>query len=248
MTSAAVSKPDYGVDAPAALRNLFIFGFLCLILAKVARQPIQIGNVILQLGGMFLWTGVALVVEGFLYLLYVKVGKMHHRDYMLAFHEWRGDEQVLDVGCGRGLLLIGAAKRLGAGGRATGIDIWSTVDMGGNAMAATQKNIELEAVEAWCSLMTGGAQEMPFADASFDLIVSNLCLHNIYDKVTRQRALAEIVRVLKPGGEVLISDYKLTSEYASYLQAEGLVVAKKRGSFWTTFPPLAVVVGRKHAP
>jgi arsenite methyltransferase len=242
-----MTKPDYGVDAPAVLRNLFLFGFLCLILAKVMHGPVHIGNVILELRGMFLWTGVALVVEGFLYLLYVKVGKLHHRDYILGFHAWRGDEQVLDVGCGRGLLLIGAAKRLGAGGHAVGIDIWSTVDMGGNAMAATQKNIDLEAVSERCSLVSVGAQEMPFADASFDVIVSNLCLHNIYDKATRQKALGEIVRVLKPGGQALISDYKLTSEYARYLRGVGFEVVKKRGNVWATFPPLAVVVARKPA-
>ncbi|MBB5055536.1 SAM-dependent methyltransferase [Granulicella aggregans] len=240
-----MTKPDYGVDAPTVLRNLFLFGSACLFAAGLIHGPIHIGNVILYLHGMFLWTGVALVLEGFLYLLYVKVGKMHHRDYILRFHAWRGDEQVLDVGCGRGLLLIGSAKRLGAGGHATGIDIWSTVDMGGNAMAATQKNIELEAVSDRCSLISGGAQEMPFTDASFDVIVSNLCLHNIYDKATRQQALAEIVRVLKPGGQALISDYKLTSEYARYLREAGFEVVKKRGNVWATFPPLAVVLARK---
>jgi SAM-dependent methyltransferase len=245
MATAAVTKPDYGVDAPAVLRNLFLFGSVCLSAAGVIHAPIHIGNVILSLHSMFLWTGVALVVEGFLYLLYVKVGKMHHRDSMLAFHAWRGDEQVLDVGCGRGLLLIGAAKRLGSAGRATGIDIWSTVDMGGNAMAATQKNIELEGVADRCTLVSAGAQEMPFGDASFDVIVSNLCLHNIYDKETRQKALREIVRVLKPGGQALLSDYKLSSEYAKYLRGAGFEVTKKRGSMWATFPPLAVVVARK---
>ena len=245
MATVATSKPDYGVDAPAVLRNLFLFGSACLFAAGVIHAPIHIGNVILYLHGMFLWTGAALVAEGFLYLLYVKVGKMHHRDSILKFHAWRGDEQVLDVGCGRGLLLIGAAKRLGASGRATGVDIWSTVDMGGNAMAATQKNIELEGVAERCSLISGGAQEMPFADASFDVIVSNLCLHNIYDKATRRQALAEIVRVLKPGGQALLSDYKLTSEYARYLRGAGFEVVKKRGNVWATFPPLAVVVARK---
>jgi SAM-dependent methyltransferase len=52
---------------------------------------------------------------------------------------------------------------------------------------------------------------VPFADAAFDVIVSNLRLHNIYDAETRRRALGQIVRVLRPGGQALISDYKLTS-------------------------------------
>jgi len=86
---------------------------------------------------------------------------------------------------------------------------------------------------------------MPFEDASFDVIVSNLCLHNIYDKPTRQRAVAEIARVLRPGGLALISDYKLTAAYAAQFREMGFVVTMKWGSFATTFPPLRVVIARK---
>ncbi len=114
---------------------------------------------------------------------------------------------MLDVGCGRGLLLCGAARRITTG-HATGIDIWSKVDMGGNSMAATQRNIDLEGIAETCTFMSAGAQQIPFPDAHFDVIVSNLCLHNIYDASTRHKALDEIVRVLKPGGRALISDYK----------------------------------------
>lgn len=241
---ATITKPDYGIDAPAVLRNLFLFGCLCLIAWRVVPSPIHIGNVVLSLHGMFLGTGVALVLEGCFYLLYVKFGKFRHRDFILAFHTWRGDEQVLDVGCGRGLLLCGAAKRISAG-HATGIDIWSTVDMGGNAQTATQHNIDLEQLADRCTLVSGGAQQMPFPDANFDVIVSNLCLHNIYDSPTRHKALDEIVRVLKPGGQALLSDYKRTSEYARHLRAAGFEVRKKRGSIWATFPPLTVVIAKK---
>jgi ubiquinone/menaquinone biosynthesis C-methylase UbiE len=86
---------------------------------------------------------------------------------------------------------------------------------------------------------------MAFPDASFDVVLSNLCLHNIYDEPTRHKALAQIVRVLKPGGIALISDYKRTGEYASQFRNAGLIVEKKRGSFITTFPPLNVVIARK---
>ena len=79
-------------------------------------------------------------------------------------------------------------------------------------------------------LVSAGAQEMPFADASFDVVVSNLCLHNIYDRVTRQKAVAEIARVLKPGGVALLSDYRHTREYATRLRAIGFVVERQWGS------------------
>jgi arsenite methyltransferase len=181
-------------------------------------------------------------------LLYVKFGKFRHRDFMLGLHAWRGDENVLDVGCGRGLLLAGAAKRIASLrgiGHVTGIDVWSNVDMGGNSAAATQRNLDLEGVSSRCSLVSRPAQDMSFPDATFDVILSNLCIHNIYDAPARREALSQIVRVLKPGGIALISDYKRTGEYADAFRKSGLIVEKRHGSFLTTFPPLTVVVARK---
>lgn len=237
-------KTDYGVDAPAVMRNLFVIGVACVLGAMFLPHSVKLGQTAILLTPMLSWTGGFLLVEGCLFLLYVKYGKFRHRDFMLRMHAWRGDERVLDVGCGRGLLLAGAAKRL-LTGHATGIDIWSNVDMGGNSVAETTRNLEIEGVASRCTLVSAGAQEMPFEDASFDLILSNLCVHNIYDKPTRLKALAEIARVLKPGGQALISDYKRTGEYAKEFERLGLDVRMKRGSWLTTFPPLRVVIATK---
>jgi SAM-dependent methyltransferase len=245
IASAANERPNYGIDAPNVLRNLFLFGALAIVLALITPAQLHVGSVIFNLRPMFWWTGAALLIEGFLYLFYVKKGKQYHRDKLLAMHVWHGDEKVLDVGCGRGLLLVGAAKRA-PDGQATGIDVWSKEDMAGNSEAATQRNLELEGVAAQCTLVSVGAQEMPFTDASFDVVVSNLCLHNIYDRATRQRALQEIARVLKPGGVALISDYKLTGEYAAKLRELGLATERRWGSL-SAFPPLRVVIARKPA-
>jgi arsenite methyltransferase len=117
--------------------------------------------------------------------------------------------------------------------------------MGGNFEAATRHNLEFEGIADRCTLISAGAQQMLFADDSFDVIVSNLCLHNIYDKPTRERAVVEVARVLKPGGIALISDYKKTGEYAQQFRALGLDVRMKWGSFATTFPPLRVVIAKK---
>ncbi|WP_263385271.1 class I SAM-dependent methyltransferase [Granulicella arctica] len=237
-------KPDYGVDAPAVMRNLFLIGALCLLIAVFGPHIITLGQVSILPKPMFGWTAGFLLVEGFLFLFYVKVGKFYHRDKMLSLHTWRGDELVLDVGCGRGLLLAGAAKLI-PDGHATGIDVWSNVDMGGNSAEATHHNLKLEGVESRTTLLSESAAEMTFPDATFDVIVSNLCLHNIYDRPTRLRALHEIVRVLKPGGTALISDYKHTGEYAAEFVDCGLAVTKKRGDPITTFPPLTIVIARK---
>ena len=243
----ATAKPDYGIDAPAVMRNLFLFGTLCLLIGIFVPSPITMGKVAITTR-TFLWPAGILLAEAFLFLLYVKYGKFRHRDFMLGMHNWRGDENVLDVGCGRGLLLAGAAKRIAAvhgTGHATGIDVWSSVDMGGNSADATQHNLDLEGVSSCCTLVSRPAQEMAFPNATFDVIVSNLCLHNIYDAPTRHKALAQIVRVLKPGGIALISDYKRTGEYAGEFRKAGLIVEKRPGSFLTTFLPLTVIIARK---
>jgi SAM-dependent methyltransferase len=240
------ARPDYGIDAPKVLRNLFLFGILLLALVFVTPPQLNIGSAHILWHPTLEWTGGALLAEAFLFLFYVKVGKFHHRDKLLAMHSWRGDEQVLDVGCGRGLLLAGAAKRLSSG-HATGIDIWSKEDMGGNSEAATLHNLQLEGVSDKCTLVSVGAQAMPFADATFDVVVSNLCLHNIYDRPTRQKAVAEIARVLKPGGLALLSDYRHTGEYAAELRNLGWLVQRRWGNPLTTFPPLRIVVAHKPA-
>lgn len=252
MTKAATAdKPDYGIDAPNVLRNLFFFGVACLLLGVFGPTHLQLGPIDFVLRPMFFWTGLLLTLEGFLFLLYVKFGKFRHRDLMLSQHQWRGDEQVLDVGCGRGLLLAGAAKRIVAlrgTGHCTGIDIWSAQDMGGNSEASTRRNLELEGLSQVSTLMGVPAQEIPFADGTFDVIASNLCLHNIYDRATRHLALQQIARVLKPGGITILSDYKLTGEYADHLRTAGLSVEKRWGNPLHTFPPLRIVVARKPLP
>jgi arsenite methyltransferase len=174
---APASKPDYGIDAPGVVRNLFIAGVLLLVLSSMF-PVLRLGPVI------FLWksgayvTGILCLIEGVLMIIYAKHGKFLHRDRMLGMLNWKGDEQVLDVGAGRGLLMIGAAKKLTTG-KAVGIDIWSTKDLSGNAMEKTLRNADLEGVRNKIDVQSGDASAMKFPDASFDVVVSNLCIHNI---------------------------------------------------------------------
>ena len=160
---------------------------------------------------------------GLLMLLYAKWGKFRHRDMMLNMLRWRGDERVLDVGTGRGLLLIGAARRLTTG-RGTGIDVWSTKDLSGNSLSRTQANIDVEGVQDKVNIKSDDARKLSFPDASFDVVLSNLCIHNIPASDGRAQACREIARVLKPGGTALISDlgeHRLLPENICCLRAQG---------------------------
>jgi arsenite methyltransferase len=236
-------KPDYGIDAPGVVFSFLIGGSL-LVIAGLAVFKLVGSSPWHRLGISAAITGAVFAIEGLLMLHYSKYGKFLHRERMLALHNWKGDEQVLDVGTGRGLLLVGAAKRL-TSGRGVGIDIWSTKDLSGNAMEKTQQNLSLEGVQDKTELRSESACEMSFPAASFDVVLSNLCLHNISDDVGRILACREIARVLKPGGVALISDYKNTRHYARVFRERGLEVTRSGMKLWVTFPPLRIVKATK---
>jgi arsenite methyltransferase len=230
-------KPDYGIDAPGVIRYLAFFGLACLGLA-VFGIDIHIYNVIIVHQGWY-YPGVILTAESILMLYYSISMKFRHRDRMLRKIVWRGDEQVLDVGTGRGLLLIGAAKHLTTG-RAIGIDIWQAKDLSGNAPERTEDNVRAEGVSDRVELRAEPAQKMSFPAESFDVIVSNQCLHNIPSKAERDQACAEIVRVLKPGGRIIISDFMHSRRYAELFRQAGLDVEMEG---W--YPPLRIVFAVK---
>ncbi len=245
MHSGTTQKPDYGIDAPGVIRNLLLVGVAFLVLA-IAFPRVTIAQVTFLLRPGFYYPAAWLIGTGLLMLLYAKVGKFRHRDRILAKVSWTGAEQVLDVGAGRGLLLIGAARRLSSG-HATGIDIWNAEDLSGNGPEALLRNIELEGVTAKTTVKSENARQMSFADGSFDVALSNLCLHNIYNKPGRAQACREIARVLKPGGVAVISDYKLMREYEKVLGEVGLAVTMYPFDWVRTYPPLRILVARKSA-
>ncbi|MGA7382156.1 MAG: class I SAM-dependent methyltransferase [Terriglobales bacterium] len=240
---APASKPDYGIDAPGVVRNLFIAGVLLLVLSSMF-PVLRLGPVI------FLWksgayvTGILCLIEGVLMIIYAKHGKFLHRDRMLGMLNWKGDEQVLDVGAGRGLLMIGAAKKLTTG-KAVGIDIWSTKDLSGNAMEKTLRNADLEGVRNKIDVQSGDASAMKFPDASFDVVVSNLCIHNIPSRAGRDQACREIIRVLKPGGKAIISDFIKTGDYVKAFKAAGAVTSRTGLDFLRAFPPHRIIEVQK---
>jgi ubiquinone/menaquinone biosynthesis C-methylase UbiE len=171
-------------------------------------------------------------------------GKLVERDRLLDGLGLRGDEDVLDVGCGRGLLLLGAAKRLPRG-RAVGIDVWSAKDQSDNRRSATLANAEAEGVGDRVEVVDADMRALPFADASFDVVVSSLAIHNLPDPDDRERACAEIARVLRPGGRVALLDLRATDEYARALEDFGLVDVARSKRSYRMYPPVRLVTGRR---
>jgi arsenite methyltransferase len=241
--SSSSTKPDYGIDAPGVVRNLFVAGAICVLLFRFLPN-FTVGGVTFLLGLMFRNTGIGCFVGGTLMLVYSKFSKFRHRDRMLNMVNWRGDERVLDVGTGAGLLLIGAAKRL-TNGRATGIDLWSQVDLSTNEKQHTLRNAELEGVKDRVEVLDGDATAMTFPDNTFDVIVSLACIHNIPTREGRDKACQQIARVLKPGGAAIISDFKNTGRYKSEFKKAGLKLSSEGGYSWTTFPPMRIIKATK---
>jgi ubiquinone/menaquinone biosynthesis C-methylase UbiE len=71
---------------------------------------------------------------------------------------------------------------------------------------------------------------MPFPNASFDVVVSNVAIHNVYDREGREATMSEIARVLKPGGHVVIHDIRYVGDYAAALKGRGMIDVTRVGS------------------
>ncbi|HEY8218148.1 MAG TPA: methyltransferase domain-containing protein [Acidimicrobiia bacterium] len=140
-------------------------------------------------------------------------------------------ETVLDMGCGRGAVLILAAQRLRTG-EAIGIDLWRNVDQSGNDAGATTSNMAAAGVAERAGLCTGDMVMMPFADRSVDVVLSSLAIHNIPGRRSRESAVREALRVVRPGGRMMIVDIRHATAYADVLAGAGCVDVDRRALGW----------------
>ncbi len=107
-------------------------------------------------------------------------------------------EQILEVGCGTGSLTLAAKARAGQQSRVTGIDV--APDMLETARRqAAKAGLDVQ-------FQLGRIEAIPFPDGQFDLVLSSLMLHHIHGDAAKQQGLNEVLRVLKPGGRLLIVD------------------------------------------
>ena len=115
---------------------------------------------------------------------------------MILWAELSGGMQVLDVGAGTGMLSIELSHQLGAGGRVTGVDITEPMLQRG------RQKVEEAGLTDSVRLYNASAMELPFKEASFDRVVSSIAMHH----TEVREAMAETVRVLKPGGILVVGD------------------------------------------
>lgn len=248
-------RTSYGIDAPGLVKGFFLGGAVALTVALVTGLSPWPGGIVAVVVASLFGTMAVYALSMGCYMLYGSlIGKVRDRERLLDLVPWSGAEMVLDVGCGRGLLLVAAASRVPSG-RAVGIDLWQAEDQSGNRPEATLANARAEGVAERVEVLTGDARQLPFSDGSFDVVVSHWVVHNLYEQADRTRALAEMARVLKPGGWVLVADIEHHAEYVRRLQELGFVGVRHVVSpFWNavrgaitfgSFRPGAVVGQRK---
>ncbi len=114
----------------------------------------------------------------------------------------RPGEAVLDIGCGAGVDSLIATRMVGPRGLVRGIDLVPEM------LDRAKKNAGLVGAEN-VEFAEGSAEELPFPDASFDVVISNGVFNLVVDKV---KALEEVMRVLKPGGRFMLADQVLAGE------------------------------------
>jgi arsenite methyltransferase len=242
--SHTVKRPDYGTDAPGMVRNLLIAGTVALLLllpATFGFWPARPWGGLLA--GLLLLGAAYFLGLGFLVLRASRIGKLSQREHLLDLIPWSGREHVLDVGCGHGLMLVAAAKRLSTG-KAVGIDLWHSEDQADNRPDGPLSNARLEGVADRVEVQTADMRQLPFSDESFDVVLSHWAVHNLHDAKERSQTLAEMTRVLKPGGHIVLADIEYHAEYADGLASLGLADIRHVGISWVTALMSVISLGR----
>lgn len=207
----------YGIDAPYVPLLLVVAGGVFAVAVVVGVMP-----------AWAIVIAVSFFAQAAVYLHATLRGKHVAWRRLLDDLALRGDEDLLDVGCGHGAVLLVAARRL-PDGQARGLDLWRSQDQSGNRLEATQANAEADGVAARVVLDTGDMTAMPYPDDRFDVVVSSLAVHNLSDPALRAQALDESLRVLRPGGRLVVVDIRHVGEYAAHLSAVGAVAVLERG-------------------
>lgn len=218
---------NYGIDAPGVPWG---WGIAAVVFA-IAAIVFGVLGAAAWLVVYFAVLAVIAAIGTYFYLRSTLTGKFEVWRGVIAALHLRGDEQVLDMGCGHASVSVLLAEQLPSG-HVTGIDLWRSVDQSGNSVDAARRNAQANGADARIAFDTGDMAALPYPDAAFDLVTASLAIHNIRTAVGRRTAVLEAVRVLKPGGRLVIVDIEKVREYDATVRDAGLTVVENRGLGW----------------
>ncbi|MEU0173846.1 class I SAM-dependent methyltransferase [Streptomyces massasporeus] len=226
---ARISWFRYGVDAPGFVSTL-----------GAAAAAFGLASVRWRRGRAVTATaGALLTASTGVYLHTTLRGKLAIWEKELDRAGLKGDEELLDLGCGRGAVLVAAAKRLSSG-KAVGVDLWAGKDQSGNRPEITLANAAAAGVADRVEVHTADMAALPFADDSFDVVTSALAIHNIEEPERQHQALDEAMRVLRPGGRLIIADFWFAARrYIAHLGGDSTIRPLGLG-YWYGSPWLGI--------
>lgn len=143
-------------------------------------------------------------------------------DMLISHIDWNGKGKALDIGCGSAALTIKIARKY-CGVSITGIDYWS--EEWDYCKKQCEENAVIEGTADRTKFLQASASKLPFADNTFDLVVSNLTFHEVKDSKNKIDVVKEALRVLNQGGRFVFQDLFFLERY--YGTPKELVAAVK---------------------
>jgi SAM-dependent methyltransferase len=239
-------KIGYGIDDPRTLIELGAAGILSVVVGLLITTYTSSTNPRAAETALLVGPAVGFLILVVAVLLFwsSRLGKVREMTKIVGNIPWGGEEVVLDLGCGRGLATVLAAKKLHAG-YAVGVDVWSKARISGNDPHSVLTNADHEKVGSKISAVKGLSAQLPLADRSVDVILSASMVHHLAPRRQREGLFVEMSRVLKDGGRIGILDAGNGNQYVAILNKIGMRDIEMHRLRFSSFPPFHVVLARK---
>lgn len=239
-------EPGYGIDEPRSIIELVLAGALAVAVGFVVSAYSIGSNPSLARLGLLVGPAVGFLILAVATALYwsSRQGKPSEMSRIVSDIPWGGNEVVLDLGCGRGLGMILAAKRLESG-LAVGLDVWQKRHISGNDPLSIWENAKRESVKGKVCAIKGDPRYLPIRPSKVDVLLSATSMHKLVKKKDRAAVFGEISRVSKDGGRVGILDAGNGPAYSKLLYDVGMTDVSIHRLRFSSFPPFHVVLARK---
>ncbi|MDC0535257.1 class I SAM-dependent methyltransferase [Francisellaceae bacterium] len=196
-------KGNYGIDAPYVPITFIGISLAFFILCIIYRSY------------SYLFVSLFFLINSLIYLHTSLRGKFYIWNKLIGKYAPENITKSCDIACGRGLALIQTAIYYPSA-VAEGIDIWNKMDQSGNSPEQTKLNAQKNQAKN-IKIATGNMLKLPYENESFELVTSSIAIHSLKSSHERNMALSEIYRITKPGGRIIIVDFKYTKSYAKQL-------------------------------